>query len=457
MLSLGKNKLSQKFLCQTGSTVLWWSKNVVVPLLAGAWIYGIWRSPTLRFGRWIEAMNGEQMWWTLRSVFASCRSGLPDWFLYSLPDMLWAFALGAGFARIWGRPRATLKCAFVLLGLVATVGAEVGQAVQLVPGVFDLIDLIGSFLGYCLGLWVGTPKVDISTGEEQPWWGFQIFHATRPSMLPYVIMLPLLGAGYALWDNSIACFDVNQMCLLLLGWTLLHAGTMLLNSVFDRDEGPVLWGRSDAVVPGVMPTARISLGLAWMVALLLGGWPGWALSLCVLLAILYSGRGLGWKSKPIGGPFVNWFGYGFLSPTAGFFAVGGQVKPSSYALILLFSIAILSLYFLAQCFQEEEDRRRGYRTYVAIYGAHATVRLSKHLYLISVLGFYGMAAFGIYPRLCLAVFPIHLAIFLRLHWPPSKIHLPWVHRTVERLLFSGMALIALVGAQWVFALNSIVR
>lgn len=67
-----------------------------------------------------------------------------------LPDVAWAFSLGS-LLRLIGRSedRAT-RAAWLCAGAVLSVGYELAQIPQWVPGTFDRADLAGSALAYAL-------------------------------------------------------------------------------------------------------------------------------------------------------------------------------------------------------------------------------------------------------------------------------------------------------------------
>ena len=91
--------------------------------------------------RWFEKLGLGQLIYSSRQMTYG-HNFLPSWFLYSLPDALWVFAFTNFMLAIW-QDRFTFHSIFWIL-LAPTVGifSELGQAVNIIPGTFDLTDLL---------------------------------------------------------------------------------------------------------------------------------------------------------------------------------------------------------------------------------------------------------------------------------------------------------------------------
>ena len=89
-----------------------------------------------RFAGMTEAVARWRAW------AAPARDLFPEWALFSLPDGAWVFACTAFFARLWPDGPWWLRATWIGMGSVLAVGGEVGQAVGLVPGTFDPIDVV---------------------------------------------------------------------------------------------------------------------------------------------------------------------------------------------------------------------------------------------------------------------------------------------------------------------------
>ncbi|MBC8029179.1 MAG: hypothetical protein H7Z16_03630 [Pyrinomonadaceae bacterium] len=117
--------------------------HVVLPMLVGGLIYVCWRDPGLTMFKWFRALGWEPIILQLRLAAAAGTTALPFWFVYSLPDGLWVYALTAFMGHVWSGSRASVsKIACLGVGPVLGAGSELGQLARLVPGSFDWTDLV---------------------------------------------------------------------------------------------------------------------------------------------------------------------------------------------------------------------------------------------------------------------------------------------------------------------------
>lgn len=249
-----------------------------------------------------------------------------------------------------------------------------------------------------------------------------LFHLARPRGAVLIASLPLVGFGYGLWERGSTIhprFIAPTLGALFLVWVLGHAGAMWLNAELDRDEGEVLLGRAVRVPrhTGLAGYAALALSIAGSV-LWLGPLTTGCVVACAVLAVLYSHPGVALKGRPLSGPLINGVGYGSLSPVAGWAAADVPVTARALA-SLGFAVAfILGVYFVAQAFQADEDRERGYRTLVATHGPQRTLQFARALLDASALGVMTLAALGAYPRATLLALPFfvwmdrHLAAWI---------------------------------------------
>jgi hypothetical protein len=119
-----------------------WLLHGVLPVVLGAAIYVLFRSPRLRVFDWLHALGLGEAVPAARAWARPAAEHLPGWLLYSAPDGLWVYGLTGCLALAWrgapGRARRLWLCVGVVLG----VGGELGQLVGLVPGVFDPADVL---------------------------------------------------------------------------------------------------------------------------------------------------------------------------------------------------------------------------------------------------------------------------------------------------------------------------
>lgn len=223
----------------------------------------------------------------------------------------------------------------------------------------------------------------------------------RPRLMPFVMLLPLMGWAWAHWDRALAARGVLELAAVMGAWGWLHAGTMWLNAAVDRDEGEVLLGRAVEPPPGTAAWGYAGLVVAVGGAAAIGGGVGAVCAMCAALSILYSHPQTLWKSHPLGGPFVNVLGYGVLSPLAGWLVVGVSGNPRTVVVWGLAQVGILAAYYAAQAFQQEEDQARGYRTLVATHGPATVLRVARACLAVGFLSGLVLAMVGWIPRMCL--------------------------------------------------------
>jgi hypothetical protein len=157
--SINRPSLLRGVLSRTGC-------HVLLPLLVGASIYTLWRSRHLLVFGWYRATGLGHLVEYVRHVAYPFRSAVPQVILYSLPDALWVYSFTAALALIWRFESKSLpRLIWLLIPSVLAVGAEFGQALHLVPGTFDLSDIISYIIAGVLGSIL--PNIDIRHAPEQ--------------------------------------------------------------------------------------------------------------------------------------------------------------------------------------------------------------------------------------------------------------------------------------------------
>lgn len=238
-----------------------------------------------------------------------------------------------------------------------------------------------------------------------------------------IATLPVAGLGFGLWErgSTIAPWVIAPSLLLLFAtWALGHAGAMWLNAELDRDQGAVLLGKPVEVPRGTALLGYVALAGSVALSLGLGVVPTVCTGACAILSVLYSHPRVALKGRSIGGPLVNGAGYGTLSPTAGWAVAETPPTWRAAIVVVLGAAFILAVYFAAQAFQADEDRRRGYRTLVVTHGPRFCLHAARLSLLVSVAGMSVLAITGAFPRLILVGVPIfwladrHLARWSRL-------------------------------------------
>ena len=157
----------------------------------------------------------------------------------------------------------------------------------------------------------------------------------------------------------------------------LNGGTLALNSAYDRDEGDIAYLRR----PPPPPTHLATFGFCLMTLGLLGalflpvGYQA-AYALCLGLSVLYSVPPLRLKAVPGVDWVINMWGFGTLTPYAGWAATGVPVDLTHGLVLLAFCPLFAALYPLTQIYQVEEDSRRGDRTLALVLGTRRSLLVS---------------------------------------------------------------------------------
>ncbi|MFO0685041.1 MAG: UbiA family prenyltransferase [Sandaracinus sp.] len=265
-----------------------------------------------------------------------------------------------------------------------------------------------------------------------------------------VSLLPVLGYSWAYWDHgceAVGWTAVPRLLWLATIWGIPHLGTMWLNAALDRDESATLYGRAAKIPPHIERYAYVTLAISLGLALATD--VGLALCVigCALLSVLYSHPKTAWKGHAVLGPATNAVGYGVLSPLGGFLYTG---FPPTIRGGLVLATAVpwmLTAYFAAQAFQEDEDKSRGYRTLVALAGPVVTLRVTRITLWISLAASAALAIAGIVPRLVLVPLPLFFLLdrhLVRWSKEPNGGDAGWAGRFFARL--AGVALLVLVAA-----------
>lgn len=248
-----------------------------------------------------------------------------------------------------------------------------------------------------------------STDHLRAWWAL-----SRPRLAPFVLGLVGLGFGWAHWDRALPLTGASRLGWVLASWLVLHMGTLWLNAFLDRDDGPVFFGEPAPVPPGTARLGFAALGLAVLLAVPGGSIATWASAISAALAIAYSRPANPWKGHYVAGPAVNVLGYGVLSPVAGWSVVQVPLNPRTVAIEAVVVAGVLGAYFLAQAFQEEDDRARGYDTFVARHGAVATVTAARLAFGAAWAIVIALTAVGWLPRTLLLAVPAGLLVDRRM-------------------------------------------
>jgi hypothetical protein len=111
----------------------------ILLLAVGSLIYALWRSHSLLMFRWFDAVGIGPLIDRSRGYVHFIH--VADWIRYSLPDALWASSGVFLFSAIWTGSRSPVRHFWICIAPCLAIGGELAQAVHLIPGTFDLVDL----------------------------------------------------------------------------------------------------------------------------------------------------------------------------------------------------------------------------------------------------------------------------------------------------------------------------
>jgi lycopene elongase/hydratase (dihydrobisanhydrobacterioruberin-forming) len=202
---------------------------------------------------------------------------------------------------------------------------------------------------------------------------------TRPAEWPIMAAHTLVGYILAVGVDGVLSGERLGPALLGMGlWVVcLNGGTLALNSAHDRDEGDIAYLRQ----PPRPPVHLASFGFCLMALGLLGSFllpAGYraAYSVCLGLSVLYSVPPFRLKAVPGADWVINMWGFGTLTPYAGWAATGVPVDQTRGLVLLAFCPLFAALYPLTQIYQLEEDSRRGDRTLALLLGVRRSLLVS---------------------------------------------------------------------------------
>lgn len=206
--------------------------------------------------------------------------------------------------------------------------------------------------------------------------------------LGYVLAVGLGGAGAG---DSLAAAATG----LLLWVVCLNGGTLAINSAFDNDEGDIAYLREPPRPPRHL--------FAWGLGLMLLGQAlaftlpvafRWAYLICLAMSVLYSVPPARLKAVAGADWVINMWGFGTLTPFAGWAATGRPLDRAGMLVLLGFCPLFGALYPLTQIYQVDEDRARGDRTLVLRVGVGRSLWIAVGATLVAFVLFAWSLATG---------------------------------------------------------------
>jgi 4-hydroxybenzoate polyprenyltransferase len=212
-----------------------------------------------------------------------------------------------------------------------------------------------------------------------------------PIMAGHTMLGYLLAVGI---PGALGGHSLGRGLMGLLLWVVcLNGGTLAINSAFDKDEGDIGYLRRPPPPPRYLLTMSLGLMLLGQVlAFLLPLEFVWAYAACFLLSILYSVPPFRLKAVTGADWLINMWGFGTLTPYAGWAATGIPLTTWGVIVLLAFCPLFAALYPLTQLYQFEEDQRRGDRTLALGLGMKLSLDVAVGMTLIA-FALFGAAGF----------------------------------------------------------------
>jgi len=115
--------------------------NIVLPVFLGITVYTLWGSKHLIIYRWLgDSVSGNIS--RIQNSSAIQNIKVPNWIKYNVPDGLWLYSLTTLIIFIWQKKLNIYSLPWILLCPFLAFGSEIGQGLKIIPGTFDVIDLL---------------------------------------------------------------------------------------------------------------------------------------------------------------------------------------------------------------------------------------------------------------------------------------------------------------------------
>jgi 4-hydroxybenzoate polyprenyltransferase len=248
--------------------------------------------------------------------------------------------------------------------------------------------------------------------------GFSYVLHLRPAEWPIMAAHTALGYVLAVGLNGAAIGErVGEALRALVIWVVfLNGGTLAINSVFDKDEGDIGYLNAPPPLPrSLLPFSLALLAGGQLLAFTLPVGFRLAYAICFAMSILYSVPPFRFKAVAGVDWVINMWGFGTLTPYAGWAATGRPLDLGHGLVLLAFCPLFAGLYPLTQLYQFEEDRRRGDRTLALIVGMRAALVVALACTLLS-FGLFGWAAVVLRVRALALAVPLVAWLAVLLPW-----------------------------------------
>lgn len=126
--------------------------HIILPLLIGFIIYGLFRNGDLKIYKWLETM-GYKASSDFNLLGSQLATYIPNWSKFSLSDGIWMYVFTSSMFLVWSHK---VNMFWLIMPLVIGIGLELSQLYEFIPGTFDYVDLLFLVSAYVLALISGS-------------------------------------------------------------------------------------------------------------------------------------------------------------------------------------------------------------------------------------------------------------------------------------------------------------
>jgi len=113
-----------------------------LPVILGGLIYLTYRTDTLLMFGWFKKIELSNLIIFLRSNEHLQRLAIPNWVKFSLPDALWLFSFIYILLLLWDFNINRQSEFWIFLAPIIGLFSELGQLIGIIPGTFDIVDVL---------------------------------------------------------------------------------------------------------------------------------------------------------------------------------------------------------------------------------------------------------------------------------------------------------------------------
>ena len=120
-------------------------------LTAGSLLYICFRPRSLLMFQLAISIGINQNISLIRGPTKEISHRLPEWIIYSLPFSLWVVSYMLAIGAAWEGSRSPARLVWLAIVPAMSIASEIAQAVHLIPGSFDWVDLVLLTTGTIIG------------------------------------------------------------------------------------------------------------------------------------------------------------------------------------------------------------------------------------------------------------------------------------------------------------------